>query len=145
MISIDPFLLLYWALALLTMPLNWLLAAAFAAGFHELCHVILVILLGGQLYSLRMRIGGAVIEASLPGRFREVLAILAGPLGSLALFFLYRFWPELAVCGVVQGIFNLLPLPHLDGGRILHGTLEGLLPEKGAAVPPDNGGTSGYW
>ena len=38
-----------------------------------------------------------------------------------------RIFPEAALCGLVQGLFNLLPLYPMDGGRVI----SGLIPEKG--------------
>ena len=56
----------------------------------------------------------------------ECLCALAGPLGSLILAFLP--FSTLALCGLVQGLFNLLPIMPLDGGRILGYFLEMTLP-----------------
>lgn len=117
--NVSPFLPFFLAMLLLTLPLRWLLASVFAAAFHELCHVLGVILSGGTVQGFSLSVGGAVIHARVPGRFRELASIAAGPLGSLSLFFLFRFWPEAAICGFLQGICNLLPLPWTDGGRLL--------------------------
>ena len=59
-----------------------------------------------------------------PGR--ELLCALAGPAGSLLLAMLPV--PKLALCALIQGMFNLLPLEGLDGGRILGCILDMTLP-----------------
>jgi len=115
----DPWALVFLALLLITLPLPWVAAAVAAAALHELCHLGAVRLLGGQTQGLLLGARGARMEAVLPNPRREILAILAGPAGSLSLMFLAGVFPRLALCGMVQGVFNLLPLPTLDGGRAL--------------------------
>lgn len=119
MLRLDPGACLLGAMLLLVLPLPWLLAAATAAAFHELCHLGAVRVLGGQVRSLTVGPGGAVMEARLDGPWRATLAAMAGPAGSLLLLSLLRPAPRLALCGLIQGLFNLLPLYPLDGGRML--------------------------
>jgi Zn-dependent protease len=76
------------------------------------------LLLGGKVDSIWINLGGAVIDAWVPNRTHEIISILAGPAGSLLLLFLYNILPELSVCAAVQGLYNLLPIYPLDGGRI---------------------------
>lgn len=128
MISVSPGMYLLAAFLLLTLPLDWLLAAVCAAAFHEACHLGMVCWLGGWVQGLELGVGGAKIRAWLPGRGSRLLAALAGPLGSLSLLLLAPWLPKLAVCAGVQGLFNLLPLPPLDGGNILKIALEMAVP-----------------
>lgn len=109
----------FLALLCLVLPLDWLLAALTAAVFHELCHVIAVIFTGGNIYSLRIDTNGAVMEASMMEPWQELVCILAGPAGSLSLLALSKYIPKTALCGLVQGLFNLIPVSPLDGGRAL--------------------------
>lgn len=115
----DGWALILLALLCLTAPLNWLLAALIAAGFHEFCHFLGVWLTGGRIHSLRIGTAGAVMEASPMTPGRELVSVLAGPAGSIALFFLYPLFPRVAICALVHGLFNLLPIYPLDGGRAL--------------------------
>ena len=107
------------ALALLVLPISWLLAAVTAALFHELCHGAAAVALGGSLGEIRLGERGATMEVGGLSNGRELLAAAAGPVGSLGLLLLGRFFPRLALCGLVQGLYNLLPIYPLDGGRIL--------------------------
>ena len=66
------------------------------------------------------------METMAMSRGREALCAAAGPLGSLILAFGLTGYPEASVCAAVHGIYNLLPIYPLDGGRILHS----LLPEQ---------------
>ena len=114
---------------LLVLPLPWVGAVILAAGVHELCHLAAVCLLGGNILEIRLDIGGAQIHAELPRRAASIAASLAGPMGSLLLILLCHRMPRTAICGCIQGIYNLLPLRTLDGGQALGKLLEATCPE----------------
>ena len=118
---------------LLILPVPWLLAAIMAAVFHELCHLAAVKLLDGTIMGVGIGIGGARIDAELPGN-KAVAAIFAGPAGSLLLLVFCRSWPEIALCGFAQGIYNLLPLPGLDGGLALAMILQMCCPDYAGMI-----------
>lgn len=73
---------------------------------------------------------GCVIEAEQMDEKSRFLSILAGPLGSLSLLLLGSVTPKIAVCGLIQGIYNLIPLKTMDGGRLLCEVLCLLCPNK---------------
>ncbi len=116
------------AFLLLTLPLRWLLAAVFAAGVHEMCHVLAVRLCGGRIFRIQIGPAGAALETDSLSFPREMLCALAGPAGSLLLLSLGKWFPEAAICGAVQGIYNLLPVYPLDGGRALRCFLGMVMP-----------------
>lgn len=124
MIQITPGFCLFAALLLLVLPLPWLISAMAAAVIHELSHLLCIQLVGGAIREIRISSGGIVMEAELEGDAREILCALAGPAGSALLLLFLRIWPRLAVCGLIQGLFNLLPIYPLDGGRALRSLLE---------------------
>ena len=125
---IDPRFLILTVLLLLTLPLHWVLAAFFAAAFHELCHLFAMKISKVPLRGVKVKLLGAQIEAA-PERIREEFFITAaGPLGSLLLCSLFRWIPRTAICAGAQLAFNLLPIYPLDGGRLLHLLLEKYCP-----------------
>lgn len=117
--SVKPAFLIYLALTLLLLPFRWVLAWFTAVAVHELSHLLMLRLLGLTIYNISFDINGAKIEAEHMMNYRELLCALAGPLGGCLLVLFIRVYPELAVCGVLQSVYNMLPIYPLDGGRIL--------------------------
>lgn len=118
-LRVSPWLCVLLPVLVLTLPINWFAAAVAAAAIHEICHILAIYLLGGCVRGLEIQIRGAVIQADIPDKKTEILAAAAGPIGSLFLLVFCRSLPRLAMCGFVQGVFNLIPIYPMDGGRIL--------------------------
>ncbi len=133
-IDIDPRMLMLAAAAFLLVPLPWCIAVILAALIHEAAHYITVLLLDGKIRSIKISLRGAVMDASVPDPVSECLSILAGPLSSCALSLFAGIYDELAVCGIIHGIYNLLPIFPLDGGRLLQCILLHMAPEKADSI-----------
>lgn len=130
MIQLDPFCCIAAACLILILPLDWLLSAVTAALVHEFCHILFVLLMGGRIRRIRISISGIAIECDEIGDIPKLLSILAGPAGSLCLFLFRRTIPKIAVCGLLHGLYNLLPVLPLDGGRLLQLLFYRLFPQK---------------
>lgn len=107
------------AILLLMLPLRWVAAYFLAAIFHEMGHYLAVRLLGGEISCLEFSLRGAKMHASALPAGKQLVCLLAGPGASLSMLMFARVYPQLALCGLVQGVYNLLPLGKLDGGRAL--------------------------
>lgn len=125
---------IFAALLCLTLPLPWVVAAVTAAMIHEIFHILAVLFFGGTIHMLTVGINGAVIDSSPMTVPQQLFCIVAGPMGSLLLILTGRFAPKLALCGFIQGMFNLMPLYPLDGGRAIRCMAEGLFPLETADI-----------
>lgn len=97
-----------------------------ACALHELGHYAAIRLLGGRVARLKITCVGA--EMALSARFplgpaRELTAALAGPAVNLLCAGLWaglgERWCCFAGIHLALGLFNLLPVGPLDGGRAL--------------------------
>lgn len=128
--QVDPWALLMLPACILIVPLRWTLSALMAASLHELAHTLFVVLLGGKIRSVRIHSNCAVIDSWLPDSVSEFLSILSGPVASCSLWLFHPRFPEFAVCGIVHGLYNLLPILPLDGGRLLQCILNQYIPDR---------------
>ena len=110
---------IFSALILLILPFKLVIAAFLAATVHELCHLLVLVVCRGPILQISITTGGAIIRTPPIAPLQELLCTIAGPVGSLLCLLFTRFFPLLALCGLIQGLYNLIPLYPLDGGRIL--------------------------
>ena len=122
------------ALAVLLLPLRWVAALILAMAFHEACHLLVLRLLGVKLGILEAGSFGAKLSTASMTRRQELIGAAAGPVGSLCLLAFFDTYPELAVCGLAQGFYNLLPVYPLDGGRILRCAVDRLFPNRAEGI-----------
>lgn len=118
-ISISAGALIAFAALLLLLPIQWVAAFICASIVHEGFHAIAIYLFRGIVRKIHIGATGAVIEADVRSGIPEILCAAAGPIASFSLLLLAGRFPRLAVCGLIHGIYNMLPLFPLDGGRVL--------------------------
>lgn len=128
-VRVSPSVLLLLAVFIWFSPSVCLAAVLLAAASHELGHYVALRLCGGELAEISVSAFGARMLIRNGERLsygREALCILAGPLTNGTMSWLLsmagRWREELYVFAGVQlvlGLFNLLPLEALDGGRLL--------------------------
>lgn len=132
-IYVTPQTIVALAVMLLAVPINWLASWLMAAIVHELFHCIAVVICGKRIYGLYIHINGAKIQTQTLTYAQTAFCAFAGPLGGLLLTLVHRF-PRLALCALVQSLYNLLPVYPLDGGRILDSIVKSFMGEHSAAL-----------
>ena len=118
-----------FALALLILPLRWVLAALIAGIVHELFHIAAIYLCGGKISTITVGSADATISVSSMSCGRELLCALSGPFGGLLTLIFARYIPRIAVCAAFQSLYNLLPIYPLDGGRAVRCIAQILIPK----------------
>lgn len=117
--SISAGFCFFLALMLMVLPVSWVLSMIVAAAFHEFCHFAAIRICGKGSKKINLQFSGAKIDMPNLSSRQELICALAGPVGSLFLVILIRWFPKIAICGVAQGLYNLLPAYPMDGGRAL--------------------------
>jgi len=131
-VHITPQALFAAAVLLLAIPFDWLMAWLIAVGVHEVCHCLAVILCRKHMQGILIGIDGAKIQTEPLSYGEIVFCSLAGPFGGFALTVFAQQFPQLALCGFLQSIFNLIPVYPLDGGRALDAITHLIFPESAA-------------
>ena len=134
MIRVQPSAYILMAALILLLPLDWLIAAMLAAAIHELGHLVVIYAYGRRPERISIGGFGARIYTGPLNNRAEFFCAAAGPAASLCLLSLCRFFPKLALCGAVQGMFNLIPVHPMDGGRILCCFLRRLCPRRAEGI-----------
>ena len=106
------------AIGVLLLPLKWLLCAFLAASFHELGHLIALWICNVPVHSIRIGMFGAGISTGSLTEAQELICAISGPVFSLSLLAFAGYLPVLSLLGLIQGLFNLIPILPMDGGRV---------------------------
>ena len=134
-IQIHSSLCVSLCLSLLIFPIPWVLAWFAAALTHEFGHIWALKIFRVQIYRITIGFVGAYIETGYLSPCVEFITALSGPIAGVLLYFItIRFLPFLAVCGLIQSLYNLLPYPDYDGGRALNVIINIIMPPRAARL-----------
>lgn len=128
----TPQFCIFLAAMLFLTPLPWMIGWFAAVAIHEAFHCIALWVCGKKIYEICVGLDGARIAAEDLNWGETVFCALAGPVGGLLLVGVVKSFPQLAVCGLLQSVYNLLPVLPLDGGRAFQGSMHLLFREERA-------------
>jgi Zn-dependent protease len=120
-IHVRPGFWLTLSLGILVLPLPWLWALVLSSMLHECSHILALKIFHVKIRTMILHSGGAVLETGAMTPYQQLVSAVAGPIGPLITVAFARWMPRTALCALIQGIYHLLPLKPLDGGRALEG------------------------
>lgn len=114
--------------------------ALVASLLHEMAHILMLYFVGEYADNITLKPQGISLVRSgkMLSYKSEILVLLAGCILNFTLFAVFYFFCEslslklFAVVNLSLGLFNILPLGTLDGGRILKILLKNVLPSQKA-------------
>lgn len=122
-IEVTPGFPVFLLLLRCALPVDAFGAFLAAMAVHELGHVLVIRLLGGSFTGFRLGFAQLTLRTGFLSRRAELFGTAAGPALSLLCALLGSLAPRFAAASLLLGLFNLLPLRPLDGGRLLHALL----------------------
>lgn len=124
---ISPGFFLMWALFFFLDADGVAPWAFLACLVHELAHILCLYCAGGRIKCIHLTVFGAEIQGESRGKLSysgELLSVLAGPGINLLLAVcaarVGEEWHLFSGLNLSLGLFNLMPLPGLDGNRAIH-------------------------
>ena len=132
--SVKPEAYIVAATVLIALPIKWIVGWLLAVVVHEVFHYASLMLLRVRVYGIIVGVSGTYMETAPMDNLTEALCALAGPVGGFCLLFLSRWMPHVAICGLFQSLYNLIPIFPLDGGRVFVCLLRTFLTGESAAL-----------
>ena len=118
-VTIRPTVFPYLALLLLTVPFRWSIGIILAGLIHEVGHLIALKLFRVPIHRLRIGFTGAEIETGFMTLGQELVCAVAGPAAGGAIILFADRFPTMALCALLQTLYNMIPIYPSDGARAL--------------------------
>jgi len=118
-VTVNTLVYLLVPVIILLFPDTWIVAWIVAAAIHESFHIIALRLFKVRILKIEIGLFGTQIETETMDPHKELIVALAGPLGILIILIFARCVPRVALCGIAQTAYNMIPVYPLDGGRAI--------------------------
>lgn len=129
-VTVSAWFYLWLAVAIVLLPIKWLIAWIIAILCHEMFHYIALRVFQYHVFQIHIGIHGVKMITEEPKGKRGVYCALAGPLAGFVLFAFVQWTPRIAICALLQSLYNLLPFFPLDGGRALRCILQSVVKNR---------------
>ena len=133
-VTVRPSFYIGLCISLFVLPIPWVFAWLFAVLVHEFGHLFALKLLQIPVARITLNFSGAMIETGYITPTAEIISALAGPIAGLGCLFVSNVAPQLAICAGVQRVYNFLPCPFSDGGRVVQGLLLQLFSDRAEMI-----------
>lgn len=133
-ISFDPALCWMLAAFLLTVPARFLFGWILAVCVHEFGHFLALSICKARVLSVRFGLKGALMQTRQLTNAETLFCAAAGPVAGILLILGAKYHPVTSVCGFLQSIYNLIPVPGHDGDKLLQSLCRLILSEAAAAA-----------
>ena len=121
-ICISWYFLIMLGWVILTHKIQSFLLCLLALMIHEMGHISMILVLKEQIsifyilpfgFCCRLKNQNQILNKKM------IEILLAGPVASIVTSVLFLWTKEFALANFIIGLFNLLPISSLDGGRIV--------------------------
>lgn len=122
--------IIFAVVSVLTLDIQIIFCALICMTLHEVSHVLSAIIFGYDIKSLEFSAQGLTIDLyEKPSGYKNLVIIVSGPLINLICSSVYLLIAQNSSSIFVAfnqsfGLFNLMPLKFLDGGRLLEEFLD---------------------
>jgi len=122
--------IIFAVVSVLTLDIQIIFCALICMTLHEVSHVLSAIIFGYDIKSLEFSAQGLTIDLyEKPSGYKNLVIIVSGPLINLICSSVYLLITQNSSSIFVAfnqsfGLFNLMPLKFLDGGRLLEEFLD---------------------
>lgn len=125
--------------ALLIFPVRWIIAWCLAVAMHEVGHYVALRLFRIRVEGIFFSSCGIQMQTEYLPRRAELICAVSGPVAGLSLILFSKYMPYTAFCAFLHGVFNLLPIYPMDGGRVFRVLLTSILKKEGAVCEAEKG------
>lgn len=118
-IQLRPEFCIALAAVILFLPFPWVFGWMMSVAIHEFGHYVCLRILNIDVFRVCVGLKGVSMLTAAMSERQELVCALSGPIASFLLFLVCKWLTPMAICAGFHCLFNLIPIPPMDGGRVL--------------------------